>query len=225
MSVMKKFSLNQKIMGIIISICLSLVSNAQMKSYNFPLIGVIDTVYSNPSVSTSQINKNSKLNISNELSCMKTKSCCNNFFDDLLEGTGIQTGASWRTGRFTQYELGINIHYLGYDGISGIGPVFNITGLHLFKDGSFSIGQKVSIDCHELIGFIQYRVCPSFENLRNKDFRIGADLGLSFLGYFLYVGYYEPVGKFELEEVPRFRFGFAYILNLAGSDDWGGLGY
>lgn len=59
------------------------------------------------------------------------------------------------------------------------------------------------------------RINIAYENYFNNDMRLGADVGLSLLGIFAYVGYYEPIGKYEMPEVKRFRIGIRIIFNQA----------
>ena len=99
------------------------------------------------------------------------------------------------------------------------GPFLAATAI--FTKDALYVGQRLGFNYHFMYtnvvpGKLEYsfRISPAIENNCKDDIRIGADLGISYLGLYLYAGYYEPVGSFESERFTKFRFGFRYVFNL-----------
>ncbi len=97
-----------------------------------------------------------------------------------------------------------NVHYHVF------GPFLTATGIFT-KDASY-VGQRFGFNYHFMYKYA-FRISPAIENNCKDDIRIGADLGISYLGLYLYAGYYEPVGNFESDRFTKFRFGIRYVLN------------
>lgn len=122
---------------------------------------------------------------------------------------------------FGQIDAGINYYWTKVKSIAGkkekanyhtFGPSIGASTLML-RDKSI-LGMQAAMDYH--YGLIPCsRINIAYENYFNKDSRIGADVGLSLLGIFGYVGYHYPVGKVTMTDVEKFRIGVRIIFNEA----------
>ncbi|MCF8297264.1 MAG: hypothetical protein K9J13_06950 [Saprospiraceae bacterium] len=128
---------------------------------------------------------NTKYSSLKEIISNQNPSKNNDCLPDIFDYFGFEIGLNWRLGKYNEVEIGINKHFFFYDDLSGIGPILRISGLSKFSNADFSIGQQIGIDFHhrmgnELLGYlVQFRICPTFENLSIYDKRIGVDLGLT----------------------------------------------
>lgn len=107
---------------------------------------------------------------------------------------------SWPTKNFCVHTLGV------YTSLTGI-----------FVNQHYHIGEQIGTNYHFTLSNWPwaFRLSPSFENNFDRDMRVGSDFGMSFLGVFVYAGYYKPVGSFESPYITRWRFGVRFILNAA----------
>lgn len=84
----------------------------------------------------------------------------------------------------------------------------------LFLNGYSVTGMQAGLNYH-----LYHTVCPRiaihYENYFNGDQRIGADIGASFIGFFVYAGYYPPIGSRRSEGVSAFRGGLRFVFNTA----------
>ena len=92
------------------------------------------------------------------------------------------------------------------------GPFISVTGI--FANHNFYVGKQIGFNYH-YDSFYCPRLTLAYEDNFHTDKRIGAEIGASFLGLFLYGGYYYPVGKMEANEISRFRIGIRLIFNEA----------
>lgn len=97
------------------------------------------------------------------------------------------------------------------------GPSASITGI--FVKNVFYIGHRYGFNYHLTHNVTAYRINAAYEHNGKKDQRVGADLGVSCLGVFLYGGYYFPIGSFENPGISRFRIGIRLIFNLAPAEE------
>lgn len=106
-----------------------------------------------------------------------------------------------------------------YNHLHIFGPTVTITGI--FSENSFYVGQRLGFNYHYLMG-IAIRVSPAIENNCQKDIRIGTDIGVSFLGLYVYGGYYYPIAGVESDRISKYRVGVRYIFNLCAfeRDAW-----
>lgn len=132
---------------------------------------------------------------------------------------GGQLGYSYA--KTNTIELGVNYQWIKYRSTGDItsssachtfGLFANATGI--FAKNNFYIGQQVGINYHYNLLYCP-RINIVYENNFNKDMRIGANIGLSFLGLYLYGGYYHPVGSTEETSISRYRIGLRFIFNPA----------
>lgn len=134
---------------------------------------------------------------------------------------GLQLG--YQYSKISKAELGIN-WYVCWEDLSDhfhvLGPYAGLTGMNL--DKTFYIGQQYGINYHfmPMQEFITgYRIWAGYENNRFNDHRIGADIGASVLGLFVFGGYYHPVGTYENKNISRFRLGLRFIFNGASAEE------
>ena len=83
----------------------------------------------------------------------------------------------------------------------------------LFLNGRSVTGMQAGLNYH-LYHVVCPRIAIHYENYFNGDQRIGADLGASFAGFFIYAGYYPAIGNRRSEGVSAFRGGLRFVFNL-----------
>ena len=134
------------------------------------------------------------------------------------KSVGIQAGYS--NFGFGKIDAGINYYWTkvrdivskGKANYHTFGPSISAATL-LLRDKSI-LGIHAAMDYHYGLTPCS-RVNIAYEDYFNKDMRVGADVGLSLLGIFGYIGYYQPVGKVEMTGVTKFRIGIRIIFNQA----------
>ena len=133
---------------------------------------------------------------------------------------GVQAG--YANAQANRLELGANYYWSAVvhsrknkESYHTFGP--SASAIVLFPPHKAIAGLHAAVDYHFWWG-TGPRINLAYENYFNGDQRIGIDVGVSCIGFFLYGGYYQPVGKLETQGISAWRLGIRFVLNVAAGD-------
>lgn len=132
---------------------------------------------------------------------------------------GFQVGYSYF--HFNQIEVGANYYWsfnpnwdskASWSRMKTIGPF--VCADFTYRKDQFYVGERAGIN-FAYLSYFSLRVSPAVEHLRKNDFYLGSDIGISFLGFFIYYGYYAPINNNSLPGFSKNRIGIRFVFNAA----------